>query len=689
MPSNHPAPPSTNRLTHETSPYLLHHATNPVDWYAWKPEAFERARRENKPILVSIGYHTCHWCHVMERESFTDPQIAVYMNEHYVNIKVDREERPDVDAIYMEAVQILTGHGGWPLNAFLTPEGKPFYAGTYFPPEPRYNRPSWMNVLEQLARLWREQPEKIQAQAEQLTAIIAGSEERVQGLDLPAPRDEDFNEQSVTAVFEGMRGSFDTQAGGFGRSPKFPGALSLKFLLDYHHHTGNRAALDHVEFSLRNMTYGGIYDQLGGGFARYATDREWLVPHFEKMLYDNALLIRVLSDAYRITKNEEYRRIVEETVDWLAREMTHPEGGFYAAQDADSEGVEGKFYVWSAAEIDELLGDGADLFKTYYQVSEHGNWEGSNILHPRQSIREFAEREGISQDDLTRRFAGQRATLFAAREQRIRPDTDDKILLDWNALMIAALYDAATAFARPDYAARARAALDFCYRELRDSEGFFHVYRDGKRQYAAYLDDYAFLIEAHLKAYEYDGRSEDLLAAETWTEFVLKHFGSQGPLLYFAPAEKDLIARRIETTDGVTPSGNATMILVLQSLAVLRDRPEWRTRARSMLVAVREELSNYPTSFARFARAWLRETEGLREVGIVGKEAQDIGRRLQAHFLPNTLFAPALAPDATGPLTDRPATADGTTAIYVCENFVCKRPVTTIGAALDLLKESS
>ena len=676
---------SINRLIHETSPYLLHHATNPVDWYAWKPEAFERAQAENKPILVSIGYHTCHWCHVMERESFTDPRIAAFMNEHYINIKVDREERPDVDAIYMEAVQLLTGHGGWPLNAFLTPEGKPFYAGTYFPPEPRYSRPSWSNVLTQLIELWREQPEKIQKQAEHLTAIIAGSEEDVQDLDLPAPREEDFTQDSVKATFEGMRGSFDTQAGGFGRSPKFPGALSLKFLLDLYGVTNQKVALDHVEFSLRNMIYGGIYDQLGGGFARYATDREWLIPHFEKMLYDNALLLRVLSDAYRITRNEEYRRVVEETTDWLAREMTHPEGGFYAAQDADSEGVEGKFYVWSAQEIEELLGADAASFNDYYQVSERGNWEGHNILHPRQSVPDFAVRAELPVSELDNQLKKNRATLFTAREQRIRPETDDKVLLDWNALMITALYDAATAFKRPDYAEQARKALHFCEDKLQDAQHYYHVYRDGKRQYDAFMDDYAFLIEAYLKAYEYDGRIEDLQTAERWTKYVLETFGSAGPLLYFAPPASDLIARRIETTDGVTPSGNSTMIRNLQRLALLLDRPEWRDRARSMLLAVREKMSAYPTSYARYASAWIQESEGGQEVGIIGPDALQCARELSAYFLPGAVLAPAETGSSLSPLTDRPVPEDGSTAIYVCENFVCKQPVTSIGAALKLL----
>ena len=676
--------PTRNHLRHETSPYLLHHADNPVEWYAWKPAAFERARRENKLILVSIGYHTCHWCHVMERESFRDATVTRFMNEHFVNIKVDREERPDVDAIHMEAVQLISGGGGWPLNCFLTPDGRPFYAGTYYPPQPAHQRPSWTQLLHHLAELWQNDPAKIEAQATQLTDIIAGSDVELKPLDVPEGNDP-FHPDTVHGLFNRMRSRFDTRSGGFGGAPKFPGAESLRWLLLYHYRSGNQSALDHVRFTLDNMLYGGIYDQLGGGFARYTVDRNWLVPHFEKMLYDNALLLRVYADAYRLTKNEEYARAIRETMEWLNREMTHPDGGFYAAQDADSEGVEGKFYVWSAAEIDELLGGDADLFKAYYQVSEDGNWEHTNILHPRRSLRNFSSEEGgYAYDNLERRFAEHHRTLFAAREQRIPPATDDKILLDWNALMIVALYEAAAALNEPSYAARADAALDFCLETFRQTDGsYHHVWRAGQSQYAAYLDDYANLIDALLARYAWDGRADDLAEAERLAQLVFEKFHDDAsPLFYFAPPENELIARRREIYDGATPSGNATMIHNLQRLAVLTDRRAWRKHTQQMLLTLGRQLQQHPTSFARAAVAWTAEAYGLPEIAIVGTNARAASHELGAHYLPPHLRVPAAEPVAGHPLLNRPA---GKPWFYVCEDFVCQHPVGSVGEVVDLL----
>ena len=676
--------PTKNHLQYETSPYLLHHADNPVEWYAWKPAAFERARREHKLILVSIGYHTCHWCHVMERESFRDATVARFMNEHFVNIKVDREERPDVDAIHMEAVQLISGGGGWPLNCFLTPDGRPFYAGTYYPPQPAHRRPSWTQLLQHLAELWQTDPDKIHAQAQQLTDLIAGNNVELTPLDVPAG-EPPFPVDTVHGLFHRMRTRFDTRSGGFGGAPKFPGAESLRWLLLYHHRTGNQTALDHVRFTLDNMLYGGIYDQLGGGFARYTVDRDWLVPHFEKMGYDNALLIRVYADAYRLTGHPEYARAVRETMDWLGREMTHPDGGFYAAQDADSEGVEGKFYVWSAEEIRELLGGDADLFMAYYQVSERGNWEGTNILHPRRSLRDFGTAEGgYVYDHLEARFAQHRRVLFAAREQRLPPATDDKILLDWNALLIVAAYEAASALRTPAYAARADAALDFCLAVFRQPDGsYHHVWRAGRSQYAAYLDDYANLIDALLARYAWDGRADDLAEAERLTEWVFARFGAaDGPLFYFAPPENELIARRREIYDGATPSGNATMVHNLQRLAVLCDRADWRTHAEQMLLTLGRQLQQHPTSFARAAVAWTAAAYGLPEIAVLGKNARVASHELGAHYLPPHVRVPAVAAVAGHPLLDRP---EGTPWFYVCEEFVCQRAVGSVEEALALI----
>ena len=674
-------PSVKNHLHHETSPYLLHHADNPVHWYAWKPEAFERARRENKLILVSIGYHTCHWCHVMERESFRDQPTADYMNAHFINIKVDREERPDVDAIHMEAVQLISGGGGWPLNAFLTPEGKPFYAGTYFPPQAVHNRPSWMDALRHLQSVWQNNPQKVLDQAEQLTQIIAGADVQLKPLEV-ASGENPFDPETLDGIFNRMRTRFDARSGGFGGAPKFPNAMSLRWLLLYHYESGNQASLDHVVFTLDNMIYGGIYDQLGGGFARYTVDGAWLVPHFEKMLYDNALLLPVLADTYRLTGNEEYARVIRETMDWIAREMTHVEGAFFAAQDADSEGVEGKFYVWSSEEIDELLGEDAKLFKAYHQVSEAGNWEETNILHPRQSLRDFAKEDPIhGYEQLKKRFAVGRRILFAAREQRTPPATDDKILLDWNALFIVACYDVAAALGEASYAARGSAALEFLLERFRQSDGsYHHVWRAGQSQYAAYLDDYAHLIDALLARYAWEGRPADLREAERLCAYVLTNFGdAENPLFYFTEASTRLIARRREIFDAATPSGNATMVLNLQRLAALTDRGEYRERARAMLLKVGTQLLQQPTSFARYARGWTAESTGLPEIALIGTDARATSHELGRHYLPPHVRVPAPARVAEHPLLDRPA---GKPWIYVCRDRVCQQPVKTVAEAL-------
>ena len=437
-----------NHLIKETSPYLLQHANNPVDWYAWKPEAFARAKAEDKPILVSIGYSTCHWCHVMEHESFENQTVAAFMNAHFVCIKVDREERPDVDQIYMEACQIISGNGGWPLNCFLLPDGRPFFAGTYYPPTSAYGRPSWTQVLKNLSDAYVHKREIVEQQAEQLTDMIRNSDKNhVKNKDNTEGGNFQTFEGDVTNVFDrdylnnafyAMRERFDRVEGGWGGAPKFPSTMSIQFLLDYYFYTKNEEALAHAELSLQKMIQGGIYDQIGGGFARYATDRAWLIPHFEKMLYDNALLISVISDAYKLTKRDIYSETIEETLTFIQREMSHTEGGFFSAYDADSEGVEGKFYVWQKAEIEAALGEEAALFCEFYDVSEEGNWEENNILWRQKSYSEFVTEKGIDATILKEKLRICRKKLFDIREKRIKPGLDDKILLSWNALMISA-----------------------------------------------------------------------------------------------------------------------------------------------------------------------------------------------------------------------------------------------------------
>ena len=480
-----------NHLQHETSPYLLQHANNPVNWHAWKTAAFERAKLEDKPILVSIGYSTCHWCHVMERESFEDHEVADFMNENFVCIKVDREERPDVDQIYMEACQVMTGGGGWPLNCFLLPDRRPFYAGTYYPPMPAYNRPSWLQVLMNISHAYQHKRDTIGEQAQRLTEIIQNSGNTfTSGNKLRVVSDEQpFSDALLKNIFQNLQKQFDTASGGFGGAPKFPGTMSLNYLFAYHFYFGEKSALDHALLSLDKMAMGGIYDQLGGGFARYATDAKWLVPHFEKMLYDNALLVGVLADAYKITKKELYRETIEETLAWVKREMTSDEGGFYSAQDADSEGVEGKFYVWDKAEVEQVLNGDADLFSKFYDVTEKGNWEEKNILWRKVDFEEFSKEANIPVSDIKSRLAEGRKKLFEVRSRRIWPSLDDKLLLDWNALMCSAFAKAYAALGVEEYRDTAVRNLDFILKKFTQSDGLtlFHTYKSGMAQYDAFL----------------------------------------------------------------------------------------------------------------------------------------------------------------------------------------------------------
>ncbi|MBL7734754.1 MAG: thioredoxin domain-containing protein, partial [Chitinophagaceae bacterium] len=484
-----------NRLIHESSPYLAQHAHNPVDWYPWGEEALERALKEDKPILVSIGYAACHWCHVMERESFEDAAVAAVMNENFINIKIDREERPDLDHIYMEAVQAMTGSGGWPLNVFLTPDKKPFYGGTYFPPSPAYNRASWTDVLLSVAQAFREKRAEINRQAEDLTRHILSSNDFGQR---PETANETFSEEELDGVFAQIMKTADRSRGGFGRAPKFPQTFTIRFLLHYYSFTGNQEAFDQACLSLDKMIYGGIYDQLGGGFARYSTDEYWLAPHFEKMLYDNALLTITLSEACQIASKPLYRQTVMHTLDFVERELLSPESGFYSALDADSEGVEGKFYVWDKKEIDALLGEQADLFNEYYQVEAEGNWEHVNILHRTQSEEDFAAAKNIDPAWLKEILQKGRETLFARRGQRTRPLLDDKILLGWNSLMNIAYSKAYAATGIEKYKTIALANMDFLLNRFKDGEegAFFHSYKDGIGKYPAFLEDYALLIQA-------------------------------------------------------------------------------------------------------------------------------------------------------------------------------------------------
>jgi len=722
-----PKPPIIlNRLQQEISPYLLQHANNPVHWYAWKPEAFERAKAEQKTILVSIGYSTCHWCHVMERESFENEDVAAIMNEHYICIKVDREERPDVDAIYMEACQILTGGGGWPLNCFLTPEGHPFFAGTYYPPRPAHNRPSWPQLLLHLAKIWKEQREEAYRQAEQLTGHIqrndnvfvksadtlAKTESLAEDNTIPAvaamtglhPADSltGATKTSLTNIYNAMQERFDRAEGGFGGAPKFPSTMALLYLLNHHHFTGNPEALEHALFSLQKMIMGGIYDQIGGGFARYATDREWLIPHFEKMLYDNALLVTVLSEAYKLLQQQQQKQIllpqyapflpllketITETLDYIAREMTHSGGGFFSAQDADSEGVEGKFYVWDKSEIDALLGDESDLFCAFYGVSESGNWEEKNILWRYEGYEAFATKIGMKVDILKQRLRKCREQLLLERSTRIWPGLDDKILLGWNALMSSAYLSAFTALGHSQYLDIAQKNVDFLLKTFRNPNEdtaetyppLLHAQRNGVTQYDAFLEDYAYLIAALIELYQVNFNIRYLYAAEAYTEYLLRYFYEETTGLFFFTdvRQTDLILRKKDLYDNATPSGNSTMILNFQRLGLLLDRPEWLDKSTKMLDAVRETVERYPLSFERWATALQYEKWPLDEIAVIGENAIEKALTLQQRFWPNKVVAASRTPaDDLALLAGKTGEPDA--LIYICRNFACQRPVTEL-----------
>lgn len=680
-----------NKLQHETSPYLLQHAHNPVDWYAWKPEAFEKAKRERKPILVSIGYSTCHWCHVMERESFEDKEVADFMNENFVCIKVDREERPDVDQIYMEACQVLTGGGGWPLNCFLTPDGKPFYAGTYYPPMPAHNRPSWLQVLMNLSHAYQNKRKTVEDQADRLMEIIQNSGKNFTGKKLQVVRDGGpFTEELLENIYHALQRSFDRRNGGFGHAPKFPGTMSLHFLLNHHYFTGEEEALKHLEFSLDKMSMGGIYDHLGGGFARYAVDAKWLVPHFEKMLYDNALLVSLLSEAFKVTGKELYKETIEETLEWVEREMTHSKGGFYSAQDADSEGVEGKYYVWGKSKIENILGENAALFCEFYDVTEEGNWEGKNILWRQRTFEEFSQAKEMDVEVLKQKLAKSRAKLFAVRDKRIHPGLDDKLLLDWNALMCSAYAKSYAALGDEKYRDAAVRNIDFLRENFIQADGFmmYHTWKGGKAQYDAFLDDYAFLIEALMDVYEITFDTEYLLQADRYTQFVLENFlDGEEKLFYFTSAQQqDIPLRRKDLYDSATPSGNSTMVRNLQRMGILMGKESYRQLASEMLLTMKDSILKYPTSFGRWATSLMNEVHGTPEIAVVGEGAIELAKEVGKAFLPQrAMMAATGAKDEFPLLEGKGEPAD--TLIYVCKNYACRQPVRTVEELRQLVRE--
>ncbi|CAA6830046.1 MAG: Thymidylate kinase (EC [uncultured Aureispira sp.] len=680
---------TTNRLIHETSPYLLQHAHNPVDWYPWGQEALDKAKATDKPILVSIGYSACHWCHVMERESFENETIAAFMNEHFINIKVDREERPDVDSIYMEAVQLVqNGQGGWPLNCFLMPDGRPFFGGTYFPPNPAYQRASWIQVLQNLSKAYQERREDVEAQANQLIGYIQKAQTQFSNTIALPKGEQPFDPSFIKNTFESLSKNFDEENGGFGGAPKFPGTMPLQFCWNYYLAEGEAAALEHLVRSLDKMSNGGIYDHLGGGFSRYTVDERWLVPHFEKMLYDNALLVGLLADTYRLTGKPLYKQRIEETFAWLEREMLSDEGGFYAALDADSEGVEGKFYVWDQAEIIALLGEDSALFCAFYDVSERGNWEEKNILNIPVDKASFMEQHSVENEaEFETYLLDCRTKLLAERSKRVRPGLDDKILLDWNMMLVTAYCKAYKALGIEAYKKRALKALVFALKSFRMEEGSLHLchsYKNGQAKHHAFLDDYAFLIEALIEVHTITQDTSYSDLAKEYLDFVNNEFlDHQQHLYYFTSAkQEDIIIHKKAIYDGATPSGNAVMLHNLQRLGILFDAPQYRTQALKMALVVQDKVSEYPSSFGQWANALFLEAYPLKTIAVMGTETASTVQTLLGKALLNTFISTEKTKAVRGLAV--PSTT-GEISIVVCKDYTCNLPVDTVEAALELL----
>jgi uncharacterized protein YyaL (SSP411 family) len=689
----------TNRLINETSPYLQQHAHNPVDWYPWGEEALEKARREDKPILLSVGYSACHWCHVMERESFENEDIAALMNQHFVSIKVDREERPDIDNIYMQAVQALTQQGGWPMTVFLTPDGRPFYGGTYFPPDDRrYGQqvmPGFTRLLLSMAEAYKNRRQDVEEQASQVADYLKQRSSSPLRGKLGSPSGEIPLELFNTAS-RALAAEFDPVHGGFGGAPKFPNTMSLELLLRVHLHRlageidaqAERPELEMVETSLQHMANGGIYDQLGGGFHRYSVDARWLVPHFEKMLYDNALLSRIYLHAYLLTENPLYRRIVEETLDYVVREMTSPRGGFYSTQDADSEGEEGKFYLWTLPEIEAaLLPDDAIPFMRYYDVTSGGNFEGKNILHVEQDAEKVADDTYVSLEVLQDSLKRGREMLFKVREKRVKPGRDEKVLTSWNGLMLRSFAEAARYLSRPDYLQVAINNAEFLLSELRSDGRLLRTYKDGRAHLNGYLEDYTFLADGLLALYEASFNPRWFSEARSLMDEAIKLFADEqnGGFFDTGSDSEALVSRPKDIMDNATPAGNSVAADVLLRLNAFTGEEDYRRRVEDYLRPLADVMVQHPQAFGHALGALDFSLSRVKEFAIMGDprgaDTRSLLEVINERYLPNSVLACA-APDnaeaisAVPLLADRPL-KDGKATAYVCQNFTCQAPVNT------------
>jgi len=668
-----------NRLINEQSPYLLQHAHNPVDWYPWGDEAFNQAKKEQKPVIVSIGYAACHWCHVMERESFEDVDTASYMNENFICIKVDREEHPDVDHFYMDAIQAISGSGGWPLNAFVSPDRIPFYGGTYFPPLPAYNRPSWRQVMRRMNELWNEQRGELDAQSEQMIhylkqASLAGISKR-----------KEISLEIVEEMKEVLMKMADRQWGGFGQAPKFPGTMALSFLLEHYVYTGDQEALQQVVLSLNKMIAGGIYDHLGSGFARYSTDRMWLAPHFEKMLYDNALIIGLLCDTYRYTKNRRYKEIAKDCIAFVNRELKDSSGGFYSALDADSEGVEGKFYTWNWSEWKSVVGDEKWL-DVYFGVSEKGNWEGTNILHETKDLENLAGESGLETLKMEEMLRILKNNLGQVREQRIRPQLDDKSLLSWNALMNISLQKAGVILDENSFLEQAVSHMIWMENAFSSENGtWFHVWKKGQASVAAMLEDYAYLMLAMIQLGMSVGDHSWIRKAAVICRMTEQYFSDQeGVFFYFSSLQNaEIPVRKIDTHDGALPSGNAVMAQVLQHLGLLLEDSRRLSRAEEILHSMSDNARRYTYSHGHWASLIQRLIHKPRTLVVSGKLSPQYHAILSRNAPPEALIIHTGNTAEMLPLTaDKKSDEDS--LIFVCTGTECYPPVRTIEDALQL-----
>lgn len=669
----------TNHLIHESSPYLLQHAHNPVDWYPWGEEALSKAKRENKLLLISIGYSSCHWCHVMEHESFEDTPTARIMNDHFVCIKVDREERPDIDQIYMNAVQLMTGSGGWPLNCFALPDGRPVYGGTYFP------NARWKQVLTSLSNLYQNEPGKAIEYADLLVKGIHQSDLVEQNTGK-----EEFELHTLKECINDWKDLFDTKEGGPNRAPKFPLPNNYLFLLHYAIAAGDYDVLKQVNLTLEKIAYGGIYDQIGGGFARYSTDSLWKVPHFEKMLYDNAQLVSLYCEAFQQSKNPLYKEVVEETLEWVRREMTSSEGCFYSALDADAEGEEGKYYVWKMDELKNILGNDFPLLADYYNLNRTGYWEDDNyILLRTKSDEEIAKQHQLTPEALQQKVTEWKKLLLSIREKRIKPGLDDKSLTSWNAMMLRAYADTYITFGNPEFLnAALRNAQFILQKQLRSDGGLNHSYKNGRSTINGFLEDYAFTIDAFIALYQVTFDEHWLVHAKDLTDYVIQHFQnketSTGMFYFTSDLDSSLIARKTETMDNVIPASNSVMANNLFLLGTYFDNENYLSHSRQMLHNIQPMIPKYGSGYSNWALLLLNQVTPQYEIAIVGNEAMNKRKAFAQHFIPNKIFIGSTM-ESSLPLLENKY-VQGKTMIYVCQHKTCRLPVTEVTDAIQQIK---